>query len=342
MIWGYQDWKYRQGIVLAHSAGAEIGYEIPVNVTMSGLDNHPNSDFSDVRFTAADGITPIKYYLSSSVSGVSANFIVQTTDDISTQDVTIYIYYGNVDATSLSTTAAYSFKDSGLSDNSSLYTRKRLGSVGSTLYWEPTNQGYGEHIASGFALDFIQFNGLTGNNYEVKFDWMMFPHNGFGVGVGMRYVDSNPNSGLFVASIGTDAYANTGLVRVGPTNLTSNQFTSLGTAGHGAYSAGNWYTFMARCWGNTPTNLYYIDHGGNTLSLTNSNFSTGGFGIYMYQQDQDLQVLFRNVIVRHYTSPEPSVSSFLTEERNPAIPLGRWHVGQIEDLVRSNLGLIET
>jgi hypothetical protein len=62
-------------------------------------------DFGDVRFTDNDGDTPLDYYMERLVSATYAVFWVEVKDDLSTDPVTIYIYYKHDDETTTSNMA---------------------------------------------------------------------------------------------------------------------------------------------------------------------------------------------------------------------------------------------
>jgi len=66
------------------------------------LSQHCRTDFGDVRFTRSDGSTLLDYWMEEKVDGDYAIFWVKVADDLSTNPATIYIYYGNPDATTTS------------------------------------------------------------------------------------------------------------------------------------------------------------------------------------------------------------------------------------------------
>jgi len=101
-------WSYRKSHVINPSSGAGADYQIRVRVhygsgTDSGEDVYLNgkcrTDFGDVRFTGPDGSLLLHYWMESKVDGDNAVFWVKVADDLSTNPATIYIYYGNPNAT---------------------------------------------------------------------------------------------------------------------------------------------------------------------------------------------------------------------------------------------------
>lgn len=104
-------WHYRKGHVIEHATGAGTNYPIKIKThygsgTDSGgevyLNSHCRSDFGDVRFTREDGTTLLDYWMEQKVDSDYAVFWVKIPDDLSTNDVKIYIYYDKSDATSIS------------------------------------------------------------------------------------------------------------------------------------------------------------------------------------------------------------------------------------------------
>jgi hypothetical protein len=101
-------WKYRKLHVINPASDAGTNYPIKITVhygsgTDSGGDVYLNgksrTDFADIRFTKSDGVTLLDYWMEQKVDSNYAVFWVQVSDDLSTNPVTIYIYYGNPSAT---------------------------------------------------------------------------------------------------------------------------------------------------------------------------------------------------------------------------------------------------
>jgi len=104
-------WLYRKSHVINPASGAGTDYQIRITVHYgAGVDNGEHvylngkcrADFGDIRFTGSDGETPLFYWMEEKVDGDYAIFWVRVEEDLSTNPVTIYIYYGNPDATTIS------------------------------------------------------------------------------------------------------------------------------------------------------------------------------------------------------------------------------------------------
>ena len=104
-------WRYRKPHTINPASGAGTNYQIRVTVHYSsGIDSDEHvylnrkcrTDFGDIRFTRSDGVTLLDYWMESYTAGDKAVFWVEVADDLSSNPATIYIYYGNPDATSQS------------------------------------------------------------------------------------------------------------------------------------------------------------------------------------------------------------------------------------------------
>jgi hypothetical protein len=105
-------WTYRKAITLSRASGAVTNYQMKLLVGESsgatGEDvdcaAHVKTDFSDLRFTAADGTTLLDYWIES-VSGTTPNQLATVWiefDSIGTGATTFYMYYGNAGASAVS------------------------------------------------------------------------------------------------------------------------------------------------------------------------------------------------------------------------------------------------
>jgi len=95
-------------IKIAESPSATSSYDVQ-------CDNKIQAGFTDIRFTAADGTTPLPYYIEK-ITGSSPNRIAYTWVKVpqlpASQTITIYLYYGNPNAEDLSSPqAVFDFYD---------------------------------------------------------------------------------------------------------------------------------------------------------------------------------------------------------------------------------------
>jgi len=107
MAW-LSGWSYRKSHVINSASGAETNYLVKIRVYYgSGTDSGGNvyvngkcrTDFGDIRFTDDDGTTLLDYWMERKTNNDNADFWVEVADNLSSNNQTIYIYYGKSDAT---------------------------------------------------------------------------------------------------------------------------------------------------------------------------------------------------------------------------------------------------
>jgi len=97
-------WNYRKPVIISNSSTDLTDYQVLVILNKADLisEGKMRSDCDDIRFTDSDGSTLLSYWIESG-SNTSLTKIWAKVPEISaTSTKTIYVYYGNPDATSLS------------------------------------------------------------------------------------------------------------------------------------------------------------------------------------------------------------------------------------------------
>ena len=108
------EWSYRKSFLAISSSGAVTNYQVKILVgESSGATGEVvdcgglcKTDFSDIRFTSANGTT-LDYWVES-ITGTTPNQLATIwveLDSIGTSNTTFYMYYGKVDATAVSSGA---------------------------------------------------------------------------------------------------------------------------------------------------------------------------------------------------------------------------------------------
>lgn len=133
------DWTYRQKITLTNDSADKTDYVARVDLDYS---SHMNTDFSDVRFTNEAGDTDYGYYTQTKIDGNSAKILVKI-PSVLTGTSTMYIYFGNASAQSLSDASTVAV----LTDNF-----EALSQPGVTDYTPWTNSGTDVVFVDGKAI----------------------------------------------------------------------------------------------------------------------------------------------------------------------------------------------
>ncbi|MGD6933714.1 MAG: DUF2341 domain-containing protein [Candidatus Bathyarchaeia archaeon] len=176
--------NYRRSHVITHAANAGTGYQIKIivhegngttlnNTNEIYCNGHCRSDFNDIRFTKSDGTTKLPYWLETYSNG-TAVFWVKITDDLSTTDQTIYVYYDNNSTEpSESTTSTFlAWRD--LADD----FNAALGTVSLTTYSNPNDPGdyfiTPQTVGSVSVNPCIYFRSWGGKKYSVSSNNLYF------------------------------------------------------------------------------------------------------------------------------------------------------------------------
>jgi hypothetical protein len=84
--------EYQVKLIAHYGTGADNGENVY-------LGNKAKTDFGDMRFVQSDKQTLLSYWLESKVDGVTATFWIKIAGNLTAQSQTIYVYYGNSQAT---------------------------------------------------------------------------------------------------------------------------------------------------------------------------------------------------------------------------------------------------
>ncbi|MGB9856104.1 MAG: DUF2341 domain-containing protein [Caldisericum exile] len=117
--------NYQIKIVAHYGTGTDSGADVYLN-------SHCRNDFGDVRFTDDDGSTLLDYWMEEKVDSDYAVFWVEVADDLSSANATIYIYYGNSNATTTSNgdnTFIFGDDFSGTTLNTNKWTEVGTGTI---------------------------------------------------------------------------------------------------------------------------------------------------------------------------------------------------------------------
>jgi len=227
--WGDYASSKRRSITITNSNGSALtNYQVAVNIPYyTGM----QTDFDDLRFTAADKTTPLSYWLESKTDSSTAKVWVKV-PSIPVTGTTIYVYYGNASATSLSNgNNTFAFYDN--FDGTSLgsgWTSTGLASASVTGGYVDT-EANASTWQTGSGLNYNGLN-LTGN-FEVmgNFSWygrsadlaeiyMSLNNNAVYVGMNDAWSDNNGEYKAFCggtaweSGLGTAAASGTASVKI--------------------------------------------------------------------------------------------------------------------------------
>lgn len=144
--WWNNDWKYKKEILIQeNSANTLNNYSVELFVEYS---SNMNNDFSDLRFVNSAEDEELGYWIESKNDGVNATIWVKVPELTASQNTSIYMYYGNSEASSESSSLASPII---FSDDFNIYN---------SSIWQGTNWG----VSDGK----LQYNGGAGTNQKLK------------------------------------------------------------------------------------------------------------------------------------------------------------------------------
>jgi hypothetical protein len=312
---------YKKAINITNSGSTALtDYQVLITLDTQTLISagKMRSDCRDIRFTNSTDYL-LSYWIESGCNTTSTKIWVKVPFIPASSTTTIYVYYGNPSATSLSNaTATFIYYDDGnyfsswtqgtyacsqdTSTGNPAPSYKCAGSIGTYMY---KNIG----LAPGMV---ITFNIMNPNNQVGDF---FFLTNSSGAGQ-MYRLDTR---GTSVSPTGYSGFA------------TTNSWTSWSAPSSGFVATNAaWYKFTITIVNSTSATLYYSQ----TTDASPSNFGTllgtysisnkGGYiGLVGDGGGSSTYTYYDNIIVRKYTSPEPTYSIGAEEMPNqpPAITI---------------------
>jgi hypothetical protein len=316
--WWNSSWQYRRNITINNTQNSNTltDYQVVINLTYS---SNMQPDFSDIRFTWYNSTNgseiEIPYWIESKSNSQWAYVWVKVPYIPASSNTTIYVYYGNPSATSLSNgTATFDYFDDFSTDTTNQYTRYDQGSS-TTLYWDSTQgtvYSFGE--SSGFQHSWVakSYSSYTDSRKIIAM-----------VKASSTSGQNRPSIILLKSSdLGTFVYLGVepdlGYIKLHKyISGTDNTVASIASA-----SYNTWYVIQMVKIGTT----YYVWYSSSPSSLTSGgSYSitdsalTGytplvGFSIRNNNPRSD----FDYYIIAKYTSPEPTYSIGAEEIANTA------------------------
>lgn len=308
--WFDTDWNYRRAVAASNTAGyalADFQVQITLDASFDFSDADPNGN--DIRFTEDDGISLLSYWIEDwDVSGSHASLWVKL-PSIPISGATLYLYYGNLSASSASDgTAAFEFFD-----DFEINLAKWTVSGGTWTTIETTEQnGSTGYVAQGTTtgIQLLQSIGFSGTDYVLE---------GYGKQVSDRQwglctrVTSSDNFYLSMLYEDLDATNNLYLYIWQPT-IHPNQNTAVGVI-----NMNTWYKMTIKVYDDTVST--YIDDV-EELTVEDATHTSGGIALL---GNNNTVAQFNDIRVRKYSASEPTSSVGIEESQPSTIDIAIFH-----------------
>jgi len=303
--WAYPGWAYRKPITITEQSGSTLtDYQVAINIS---YDSDMQPDFDDLRFTwynsTSDEEVEIPYWIESKVDNDWAYVWIKVPEIPANDNATVYVYYGNPDATSESNgDDVFEFFDD--FEGTSLDTSK---------WYEKTTNGGSISISNSeitITTDTLGYRkGITsidtfGLNYALKAR-AYFSSTNYRGEVGFRDFTSTPLAEWHGSAVNTDPstdyIARTYVSEECGTTITSTKDT--------------YHIFEVRRVSST-SHTFYMD---NELKFNStSQIPTDELPVNAFAFDDNGYIKIDWILVRKYTDPEPSYSIGSEETANQA------------------------
>lgn len=283
-------YSYRKSVTLSRASGAVTNYQMKILVGESSGSTGKDvdcgygckADFSDVRFTAADGTTLLDYWIES-ISGITptqtATIWVEF-NSIGTTATTFYLYYGSPSASSVSNgdnTFLLFDHFTGTTINSSKWTMSASPTVSnSLLLMDASTEAIDSIVLFATNTRFRSLLKYASNNAYTQFG----------------FADSGNYTNFYHVNFPTASVINANNRNPYPTETASN----LGNNYSNAY---NIFEVIR----NAATSAIYAVNGTTVATITTSNPSGRSLPIHFLGWNNVTTVDW--VFVSQYLSPEP-------------------------------------
>jgi hypothetical protein len=307
MAW-LSGWTYRRPITINNSSNSNAltDYQVLITLDTQSLISagKMRSDGGDIRFTDSDGSTLLNYWIETGINTTSTKIWVKVPSIPASSTKTIYVYYGNPSATSQSNGSnTFIFFNDGSSLNFDSYLNLSGQDVSGAFSVDTTT----------FSFPTIKHTQATVNTYEQAIKNITISNSGTAIRamVNLGALQDIEAVGVFLGYNGADQFYLAQIERYSAyTNgfrrsiIRRNNGGTLLAVDNPPLSANTWYNIELRWLGNALS--FWMD-GSVVLSATDNTFTSGYFGIHG-DWSQGVTHWYYNILVRKYTSPEPTTS----------------------------------
>jgi len=316
-------WGFRKSHIISAAAGAGTNYQVCIKVYYgNGVDgtevlgdmtigkvylggNGEDTSFGDVRFTDNDGDTELDYWMEEHTDSDYALFWVEVKDDLTTDPVTIYIYYGKAD-TNTTSNGPNTFSD--LFDHFDTldltkWTVSGSVAVASSIVTCTRTAGTDAYIKSKSTFQYKALRALWKYAVYTNYQRLGFNSAAHGSPPCMTFV-------TYSAKLMTWCY------------VTGSEFGDFGAVGAGSFVKAD----LKRKNGEAR-----FVHNDTTLNAETNQISTSSLSIILEADDDGTSgpIAYADwILIRSYVSPEPAHSTWGDEEGEEA-PVGVKSSGSI-------------
>jgi len=312
----YDDWDYKEPVNITENSGSNLtDYPVLLTIDTASLisEGKMQEDCDDIRFTDSDETTELLYWIESDCNTANTKVWVKVPSLAASSTRTIYMYYGNVGASSASNgTATFEFFDD--FDGASLdqkWTTGGQGTISTTssyAYASSYGTGSSWHGPTATA-DLV--SGLNDYVWETYFYWS---DNSAGLGsIDSKLLD-NGSSMIELVQV-TDSHADCVESHIYASDSSGSLYSEC-TDKYADCVTPGWHTWTEKRFGNNLK--VYLDstekYDGTTVTTV---VDKAHFYIRCYSTYACMNLRIGRILVRKYASPEPTYT-IGSEQQNVA------------------------
>ncbi|MCS7135303.1 MAG: DUF2341 domain-containing protein, partial [Candidatus Aenigmarchaeota archaeon] len=319
---GISGWLYRITINNTQNSNTLTNYQVLVIVDTQTLISQGKMrwDCGDIRFTDSDGVTLLNYWLESGCGTTNTRIWVRVPSIPASSTKTIYMYYGNPSATSLSNVSATMFIYEDMETTP-------LGTLAGSAFYDSTNKWVRLTPVTTWQTGYLYYNFNPGSQgFYARFRFWAGGGNGAdAVWLGV-YDSSYVNTQEDIVNGGYHFTFDEYQDRICFTKSTVGNGAGISCASEGTIDNGVWHTAEVYYWrsGNTVCARIYYDGilkvdacdtspQSNALNGIGQTIFGGRTGAATNEHRID------DIIVRKFSSPEPTTTTGPEEFLNISI-----------------------
>ena len=298
--WYNSAWQYRSAVTITNATGGTLSnFQVRVGLGSGFPFGNARADGADVRFTSADGVTLIPFWVEEWNPQAGTASIWVRVPSIPSAGATVYLYFGNATASSASNgSSTFEFFDDfngGVIDATKWTASGGSWAVLSGTQQDGTTGGVAQGTTTGRQ---ILYSSYSGTDYVV--DAYGQQSGGRLLGLGVRVNGAN---NLYSINLYEDLdSANNLYLYSWVNNATGNATATLGAAATGSVNLNQWNRLTVKVQG-TGINVYR--DGVLRIQASNSSLATGGIALY---GETNTVARWNNIVVRKYASMEPAAT----------------------------------
>jgi hypothetical protein len=300
-------WTYKKPILINNTLNSNnlTDYQVLVTLDTQSLisQGKMRSDCGDIRFIDSDGTTLLNYWIESGCNTTNTKIWVKVPSIPASSTKTIYVYYGNPNAKSLSNgDAVFDFFDDflGTSLDTNKWTTGGYGGWGG-IYYSVSNSILTEWSDNNWRILRMNKNFAPSDTIAIEVKFLKTADSSWHTNYLVQYNNVNNNR------LGLADWVYTGA------NMGIQLIVNSGTSypkDFGPFSSNVWY--ISRIIKKNSTTLY-LDALTSDRSFINSYETTQSVWssitwTWVNWQYENIQVKYDWIFTRKYTSPEPTTS----------------------------------